>query len=388
MDGNIVEERKGTRWVFQAVMLSAAVVLATACAPAAPPPAASSPTVAAQPPAAAAQPTAGAAKPAQQAGSTQSGFYAGKTVRLIVGVAAGGGYDTYARAIARHLGRFLPGTPSVIVENMEGAGGLIAANHVYKVAPQDGTVVHSFIGGLAVQELLGQRQTEFQASNFQWLGAPTPDTFACVVKREAGISSFAEWKASGKQLVFGGIAPGGSVDDVAKVVRAAYGLPMKIVSGYSGTSKVRLAMDAGEVDGVCYSYESWKATSAEQIASGAYRVLGIAAEKRLEDLPQVPTFGELATTDEARALIANGILARSRTERAYLMGPGVPQERVMEMRQAFAATLKDPAFLEDAAKAKLDVNPVPAEEVEKRMKDLFAMPPALKATLKDILTKE
>src|SRR5581483_5240160 len=227
-----------------------------------------------------------------------------------------------------------------------------------------------------------------ESTRWQWLGVPTPDNFVCVVRKDAGITNLLDARGRAKELIIGGIAPGGSTDDVPKLLRAALDLNLKVISGYDGTSKVRLAIDSGEVDGACYAWESWKATSSDRIASGDLVVVGQAPEKPLPDLPNVPLFLDMAPNEEARQLILNGIVGRSRMERPYLVGPGVPQDRVRVLREAFVQTLKDPAFLEEAAKAKLDVDLVPAEDVERRVRELFALPDPVKARFRTILTAD
>jgi len=342
-------------------------------------------------PAATAQPAAPAAQAPAQAPAAQPAarpFYEGKTIRFNVGLAAGGGYDTYTRTIARHFGKYVPGNPGTVVENMVGASGLLAANNVYRIAPQDGTVIHNYVGGLTTQELLKAPGIEFESTRWQWLGVPTPDTFVCVVRKETGLTSLLDARGRARELIIGGIAPGGSTDDVPKILRAALDLNLKVISGYDGTSKVRLAMEGGEVDGACYAWESWKATSADRIAAGDFVVVGQAAEKPLPDLPSVPLFLDMASNEESRQLILNGVVARSRMERPYLVGPGVPADRVQVLREAFAQTLRDPEFLEEAKKAKLDIDLVPPEEVERRVRDLFALPEPVKARFRTILTSD
>ncbi|SRR5579884_367593 len=370
------------RWLARTCVLVG--LIAAACAPTAAP---AKPAAAPAKPAANPAPSPAAAQDAP-APAGERPFYEGKTIRFIVGLAAGGGYDTYTRVLARHFGKYVPGNPNTIVENMVGASGLLAANQVYKVLPQDGTVIHNYVGGLTTQELLKAPGIEFESTRWQWLGVPTPDDYVCVVRKEAGMTSLLDARGRSKELILGGIAPGGSTDDVPKILRAALDLNLKIISGYDGTSKVRLAMDSGEVDGACYAWESWKATSADRFASGDLVVVGQAPEKPLPDLPNVPLFLDMASTDEARQLIMNGIVGRSRMERPYLVGPGVPAERVRILREAFMQTLRDPAFLEEAKKAKLDVDPVTGEEVERRVRELFSLPEPVKDRLRAILTAD
>jgi tripartite-type tricarboxylate transporter receptor subunit TctC len=360
-------------------------------APAAPAPAPAAPVAAASPVAAPAapapKPAASPAAPAAPADSPLATFYRGKTVRIMVGSAPGGGYDTYARAVARHLGRHIPGEPNVIVENVAGAGSLLAANQVYKTEAKDGTVIGHIQGGLFLQQLLGLEGVEFDAVKWQVLGAPTGDTNTCVVTKQSGISSLAEvMNPGGKQLIVGGNAPGSATWDVATRLRSALDLNLKLVAGYDGTAKVRLAMDQGEVDGICgWGYESVMATARDRIESGEYLVIAQVTEAPLPGLEKAPVALQLAKTEEARQLIRLGIMVPSQVLRPFLVAPEVPAERVQALRQAFDATMKDKEFLADAEKAKLELAPISGQEVEKLIRDLAAMPDPLKVKLKQIV---
>lgn len=313
-------------------------------------------------------------------------FYKAKTIRIIVGFSAGGGFDTYARALSRHMGRHIPGQPTVIVENMTGAGSLIAANYLYKVAKPDGLTIGHFIGGLFLGQVLGQRGIEFDARKFEYIGAPVTDHVVCAVTKASGVTSVEQWLASKTPLKLGGVAPGASTpDNATRVFSAALGLPVQIVTGYKGTADIRLAAEGGELAGGCWGWDSIRVTWRKGIESGDVRVVLQANRRTHPDLPKVPQAIELAKTEEARRLIEVAVHGDSEIVRTYTLPPGTPKDRVEILRKAFHATLKDPEFLADAKKSNLDVNPVSGEEVEKIVGSLFNLDPALVSRLKEIL---
>jgi tripartite-type tricarboxylate transporter receptor subunit TctC len=177
----------------------------------------------------------------------QANFYEGKTVRIVVGLAAGGGYDLYARTLARHMGKHIPGNPAVVVENMTGAGSIIAANYLYKVAKPDGLTIGHYLGGIALQQLLGKSGIEFDARNFKYIGVPAQDSFIIGVHKSTGITDVHSWIASKQMVKFGGIGPGAGSDDIPKILAATINLPAQVVTGYKGTADTRLAFNNGEV---------------------------------------------------------------------------------------------------------------------------------------------
>ena len=215
-------------------------------------------------------------------------FYEGKTVRVIVGLAPGGGFDTYARVIARHMGRHIPGNPTVVVENMPGAGSLISANHIYRVAKPDGLTVAKFNGSLMLGQVMGQAGVEFDARKFEFIGAAVKEDVACALTKASGITSMEKWMAATAPVKLGGVAPGASPDNSARVLKAALGLPIQLVSGYRGTAEIRLAADGGEVSGACWSWESMRATWRNALQAGdAVAVLQVTA-RSFPDLQGVP----------------------------------------------------------------------------------------------------
>lgn len=316
----------------------------------------------------------------------QESFYKGKTIRIIVGFSAGGGFDTYARALARHLSRHIPGSPAVVVENMAGAGSLIAANHIYNVAKPDGLTMGHFIGGLFLGQVLGQKGVEFDARKFEYVGAPTTDHVICAMTKASGITSIEKWMASKTPVKMGGLAPGASSpDNATRIFKAALGLPIQLVSGYKGTADIRLAAENGEIAGGCWGWDSVKVTWRKGLETGDVVVVMQASRQTRADLPKIPQAINLAKTDEARKLIEVGIHGDSEIVRTYTLPPGTPKDRVQILRKAFEDTLKDPEFVAESKKADLTINFVSGEEAEKIVSGLFKLDPPLVTKLKDIL---
>jgi tripartite-type tricarboxylate transporter receptor subunit TctC len=315
----------------------------------------------------------------------QEPFYRGKTIRLIVGLAPGGGYDLYSRVIARQMGKHIPGNPTIVVENMTGAGSVIAANYMYKAANPDGLTIGHVLGGLFLQQLLGNPAIEFDGRKFEYIGVPAQDHFLIGLSKATGITSFENWMASKKSVKLGGVAPGGATDDLPKVLQATLGIPIQIVTGYKGTGPIRLAFDSGEVDGVCNAWESFKSTWRKQLDAGEVTIVLQATVKAHPELPHVPVAYEFAKTDEARRLIQVVARVHGPSTRPYFLPPGTPKERVQILRRAYLDTMKDPEFLADAKKAKLDLNPDDGAGLERNVKEIFTLEPPLVAKLKEIL---
>lgn len=315
----------------------------------------------------------------------QDSFYKGKTIRFIAGAPPGGGFDTYSRAITRHIGKYIPGNPTMLVDNMPGAAGLVAANHTFRVARPDGLTIGTFVGGMFLQQLLGLPGIEFDAARFEFIGAPAQDNFFIGIARSTGIASYEQWKASGKVLKIGGNAPGGGTDDIPKLLKAVLGLPLQLVSGYKGTGPVRLAFNAGEVDGICNSIESFKANWRNEMDKGEVIFVLNAAARPHPEYPNLPWAVDLAKSEDAKKLImtlgrANGVF-----NRPYMFPPGTPKDRVRILRKAFMDTMKDPEFLADAKRARLDLDPQEGETIEREVKTLFKLEPKLVQQLKEIL---
>jgi len=329
-----------------------------------------------------------AAQPAAQGSFDEqavANFYRGKTVRFVVGFAPGGGFDTYTRAIARHIGQHIPGNPAVIVDNMPGGGSLIAANYVYGASRPDGLTVGNWIGGLILQQLLGGEGIEFDARKYRFIGVPTPDNVVCAVRKESGFKSLSDAINAPQPLILGGTAPGSTTDDVVRVLGASLGMNVKLVSGYSGTATIRQAADSGEVHGGCWAWESIKVTWKAALESGDALVIGQATAQKLPDLPNAELALDLAKTDEAKQLLRSGVIVPGRVTRPYAVHPDTPNDRVEALRRAFMAVFQDPTFLEEAQKAQMDVDPLRGDEVEKFVRELFDTPEAVKSKLKTVL---
>jgi tripartite-type tricarboxylate transporter receptor subunit TctC len=309
-------------------------------------------------------------------------FYRNKTIRILVN-ASGGGFDANARTLARHMGRHIPGRPAIVVDNMPGAGGLVAANHLYRVAKPDGLTIGHFSGELLLGQVLGRPGVEFDARGFEYVGVPAPGHVVCAFSRASGITSLDRWVSSPSPLKMGGTAPGSNSDNATQLLRAL-GLPIHVVTGYKGTAAVRLAVESGELAGACVNWGSMRSAWQHALESGQVIPVLQLAPTALPDLPGVALVGDLARTDEARKLVSTGIHRASALSRPFALPPGTPKGRVQALRQAFLATFRDPEFLADAAKARLDVDPISGEEVERLVAGLFALDASTVARLRTI----
>ena len=312
-------------------------------------------------------------------------FYEGKAIRIIVGTAPGGGYDTYTRVIARHFSKYIPGNPTIIVDNMPGAGGLLSANHLFKVAKPDGLTIGHFVGGQFLQQLLGKPGIEFDALKFEYIGVPAQDNFVLGVARATGITGVEQWLAAKTVVKFGAIAAGDGTYDTAKVVEVALGLPIQVVSGYKGTAPIRLAFDSGEVAGLSNSWQSFRSTWRKELETGEVMIVLQLSAKSHPDLPKVPLAVSLAKTDGAQKLIQAVAQAHGAAVRPYVLPPGTPKDRVEILRKAFMETVKDPELLNEAGKANLEINPGSGEDLERNVRELLRLEPTVVARLREIL---
>lgn len=315
----------------------------------------------------------------------QANFYESKTLRIVVGFPAGGGYDLYTRTIGRHLGKHIPGNPTIIVENMPGAGSMISANHTFKAAKPDGLTIGHFIGGLFLQQILGKPGIEFDAAKFEYVGVPAQDNFIIGVAKATGITDVEKWLASKQLVKFGGVASGSGSDDIPNILKATIGLPLQLVSGYKGTADVRMAFASGEVAGLSNSWESTKSTWRKELDSGELVPVLQATIKPHPELAKLPMALNFAKTDEAKKLIQTVARVHGATVRPYALPPRTPKDRVAIVRKAFMDTMKDPEFLAEAKKANLDINPEDGATLENSVKEILKLEPALVAKLKEIL---
>lgn len=311
-------------------------------------------------------------------------YYEGKTIRIVVGFSPGGAFDAYARLIGRHIGKHIPGNPSVIVDNMTGAGSLIAANYMYKVAKPDGLSIGHFHGVLFLKKLLDQPGIEFDARKFNYLGVASKEYDVILLSKASGITSLTDWKKSSTPVKLGGTAPlSDSQGNIFRVLKSVIGLPIQIVDGYKGTADIRLAIEGGEVAGTGPSWD----TGQKWVAAGFVRPILQATPKPLPDLPDVPLLIDLAQTDEARQLIETVIHGTSVFARPFVLPPDTPMAQATILREAFLETMQDKDLLEEAAKAKMSVDPVSSEELGRAVNNLFDLSPLLLAKVKGLLLK-
>lgn len=315
-------------------------------------------------------------------------FYEGKTIRITVGVSPGGGFDNEARILARHMPKYIPGKPTIIVENITGAGGLICANQLYKLAAPDGLTFSHFNGGFLFAQVLEQPGIEFDARKFGYLGCVAMENAVLWVTKASGITSIDQLMASKTPVKLGGTGIGAyAPDSIIKIWKAVSNMPVQLVTPYKGGAEVRLAAEAGELAGSVLSWDAMKSAWKKKFDAGDALVLLQAVPKPRPDLPKVPTDMRLAKTDEGRQLIEVGIHLNNVFARPFVLGPGVPKDRADILRAAFAQTMKDKEFIEDCEKVRLAVDPVSGEELEKAVMAAFKTPPALVAKLKEIIYK-
>jgi tripartite-type tricarboxylate transporter receptor subunit TctC len=310
--------------------------------------------------------------PAVPAVAANADFYAGKNVQVVVGFSSGGGYDVYARTLARHMGRYIPGNPRLVPQTMPGAGSLRAANYLYNVAPKDGTVIGIFAPGVAVEPLGRTEGAQFDASKFTWLGSISQEVSVCAFIKSAGIKTWRDMQT--KKYVIGASGAGAESDVFPNVLRKLFNLPLRIVTGYPGGSEIILAMERREVDGRCgWSWTSLMSRSKALLDRNQIDVtlqIGLHKDKALLDVPLVMDLTEDAQKKAALKLI----VSRQIIARPFAAPPGVPADAARILRSAFDATTKDAEFLAEAKNLNLDVDPVGAAEIEGLLKEIYASP--------------
>lgn len=303
-------------------------------------------------------------------------FYQGKTLKLIIGYSAGGGYDLYGRMLAKHLGGHIPGNPTVVPSNMEGAGSLRAANYLYSAAPKDGTVIGTFSRSFAIAPLISK--APFDARKFTWLGSITKDVSVCMTWHSSAIKSWGDMMS--RQFVAGGEAAGSDPNIFALMYKNVFGANVKLVSGYPGTNDIMLAMERGEVDGLCgVSWSTIKGRHANWISQNTINVPVQAAMQKDPQLPNVPLVFDLVKSEEQtqilKLLIATQVLARP-----FAAPPGIPSDRTEILRKAFDDTMSDPDFRAEADRLSIDVNPISGPSIQALVEEIYTTP-------KDVLAK-
>jgi len=312
-------------------------------------------------------------------------FYKGKNVELDIGYSVGGGYDVYARLLARHMGRHIPGNPTIVPKNVEGAGSLRLANVLYNTAPKDGTVFGTIGRGTGFDPLFGVK-AQFEGTKFNWIGSANDEVSVCVAWQDTGIIKFEDLLT--KEMIVGGTGPSADTDQFPRIVNGVLGTKMRIISGYPGGNDISLAMERGEVQGRCgWSWSSVVATRKNWLDEKKINVLLQLALEKHPDLPNVPLVTDLAKNDEQRQILKL-IFARQPLGRPFLAPPNVPQDRVDALRKAFDDTMKDKEFLAEADKAQLEITPVSGVKVQQLVTDVYKTPPEIVAKAAELLKVE
>lgn len=315
-------------------------------------------------------------------------FYAGKSLSFIVGYRAGGGYDTYSRAVARHIGRHIPGQPSAVVENKGGAGSLIAANYVYSRSAADGLTVGVFGGGLLTQQALEAKGVRFDGRKFNWVGSMAGGAPACAIMGFTGLKTLDDVLKSKRVLKIGATGPGSTTDDLPKLMVGVLGAKFNVVRGFKGTSGIRVAMQRKELDGACWTWDSMRVTARSMLdAQGDKKLIPYLIEGKFEhpEVSNLPQISEVVKGEENNAAI-RAWLAPYKILRPIALPPDTPKERVEILRTALQKTmLEDPEFLKDAKKLNLDVDFVSGSEVEKHAIDALTIPESARAKLKNLI---
>lgn len=307
-----------------------------------------------------------------------------KTLTFIVGYSPGGTYDQYTRMMTRHIGKYLPGNPARIVENMTGAGGIIAANHLYNRVKPDGLTIAAWASPLILQQIMGNDAIKFDGRKVGWVGIPGPYDTACHFNSQSGIKSMDDWINAKRPLKIASIGPGTSLSDVPKLLKAALNLPLEVVEGYKGGAEARVAVESGEVDGLCASWQATKVTWRSQFDAGKINVVLQATLKSHPDLKKVPLAINYAKTDEAKTLL--GVADSVHVYQfPFSVAPGTPPDRLQVIQQAFMKTFKDRELMAEANKSQLEVAPIDGPTTAKTFASLYELNPALVAKLKDIL---
>jgi tripartite-type tricarboxylate transporter receptor subunit TctC len=334
---------------------------------------------------------ASSARPVR-AQSAVADFYRGKQITLVVGYGPGGGYDITARLVARHIGKYIPGNPDVVVQNMPGAGSMRAANYTYVNAPKDGTSFALIARDMPLLGLLGvDANVQFDVRKFGWLGSSSSyanDAYILVVGPKAPVTSIAQArKPDAPPLVLGGTGEGGTDADVPKILRDTIGIKIKQVLGYTSTPVIVLAVERGEVDGRMFDYSYVKTSRPQWLTadSGFHVLVQFARRTRHPDLPDVPTARELALDAKARELIVFAETPLLTMARPYVAPPGIPADRLAALRAAFDAAHRDPQFLAEGEKLGVDISPVTADAVGHALDDMAQASPEVVGYMKRLM---
>jgi tripartite-type tricarboxylate transporter receptor subunit TctC len=310
-------------------------------------------------------------------------FYKGKTISMVIGYSPGGGYDTYARLVARFMGDHIPGKPTIVPRNMPGASSRVAAAYVYNVAPKDGTTLATADQSLSVAQAMGEK-LQFDTTKFIYIGNPSAENNTTVTWHTSPVKTIEDAK---KQEIPLGATGGSTSSQYPRAMNAVLGTKFKVILGYPGGNDINLAMERGEVAGRgSNSWASWKATRPEWLKDKKINILAQIGLNKSPDLPDVPLLMDLATNEEDRAVLKL-LSSPSAIGRPIFTTPGVPEDRVKALRAAFEATVKDPAFIEEAKKAGLEIDPVSGEELQRIVNDIVATPEPIAKRLAEIIAE-
>ena len=314
-------------------------------------------------------------------------FYKDKKVTLYVGYSAGGGYDVYGRQLARYYGKYLPGSPTVVVQNMPGAGSVRLANWLYNVGAKDGTVLGTVARGVAFEPLFGAKGAQYDAVKFNWIGSMNDEVSVCVSwDKPNGVKKFDD--VLSKELVVGGTGGAADTDQFPRVLNGIFGAKFRVVAGYPGGNDINMALERGEVAGRCgRSWSSVLSTRAAWLKEKKVNVLVQLSLSKHEDLPNVPLVIDLAKNDADRAALKL-VFARQVMGRPFVAPPGVPADRLAAMRKAFMETQKDKDFRLEADKAKLEITPVSGEKVQAIVKESYETPKDIVARVAGLLLED
>jgi tripartite-type tricarboxylate transporter receptor subunit TctC len=315
-------------------------------------------------------------------GDAVADFYQGKQVRLIIGNPPGGDYDLGGRLLARYMGRYIPGAPAIVVQNMPGASTIVAANHLYNVAPKDGTVFGSFSRNLAGQGALGRENLKADPRKYSWIGASSLPARICAARTSSPVRSIADMFT--QELIVGGSGAGSSLSIVPTTLNRVLGTKFRVVEGYKGAADAILALERDEVQGICHTFSLFRNTHAELISDGHIRVLFHAEEAAFPDMPQVPSIYDSANTEEQKQMM-RFIFSSVEFGRPYVAPPAIPPDRLSALRSAFASALKDPELLAEADKLRLDVTYRSPDELVALVDKLYSTPPEIIAQAQELM---
>jgi tripartite-type tricarboxylate transporter receptor subunit TctC len=312
-------------------------------------------------------------------------FYRGRTIEIDVGTGVGGGYDANARLVARHLARLLPGKPTVIVNNLPGGGGIRAANVLFNKAARDGAVLGTFSNAMITEPMLGGGEALFDPAKLTWIGSASREDGLCLARRSSGVASWSDLLQ--KEVVVGAAAPGTTTYMYPVMLRNLFGARFKLVSGYPDGGQIALAIERDEVQAICQTYSSLKIGHPSWLRDQIVLPIIALGFGRIPDLPEIPSVMDLAKNDEQQQVL-KVVLAPTLAGRPFAAPPGVPADRVAALREAFDAMTRDPAYLDEARRLQMDVQPATGVEIEALVKGIYALPKAVIAAARRVVTND